>query len=886
MADQGQSAEILWSSEARLELLGTVRLDNAAGDDLTPKARKTRALIALVALAKKPVSRSTLIGLLWGDRGEEQAKASLRQALYELRGLAGSGYLIADRESVGIGPKKLASDHQAIVRHIANRDAGALAEALDAIALPLLGGLDDITPELDDWLREERSRLATCLAEGTRESGEAALSAGDFALARRLADQLERLDPLDERAAQFGIRADLAAEERAAATRRHERFASRLKQQLDIAPSAETAALLSVGHGATQAPVPPSPAIRTAPSRPTPPRRRLLAIFAVLALLAAVAAIAFWLRPASPTMPTVAVLPFDDVGQKDETYFASGVSDEILNLLSRQQRIKVLGRVSAAQLADPASSLATARRLGVGYLLDGSVRMAGTRVLVIARLTRVADGEQIWSERYERSAGDIFAVQGEIAGAVAARMARSLGGARPQETSPEVYDRYLAARQLLRERREVPLEEAERLLREAIARDANYAPAYAELAQVIMLRADHPTSYGPIPLAQARAQAGRLARRAVQLDPNLGDGYAAIGFLSFSLDARSEPYMRKAVQLSPQRTEFHRWHAQTLMAQDRFDEGIAEFKRAVEIDPLWGLNYDHLTGALYLVGREDEARAYARRFLALSTDQRAKLLVMRGMANLESRHGDELRITRALHRLHPEEKQLRFNLASSLSLLGERDEAFRVFGSDPVAAAVLARNWPDMAAAALAMGPEFWDRWGFWNLSNLLLATGRGNIIVKMFDRDRALIESGAIEIDHVASPELVIALRQAGRRAEADRFLAMFEASKDKLPDIGMLKNRKAMGAVIVAALRGDRERALQGIDKLSRERPLNFLHLPAISLRHEPSFASLVGDPRLEAADERLRTRVNSERAKASLAPISRAAWISDPKALLTKN
>lgn len=114
MADQGQSAELLWSSEATLELLGAVRLGNGAGDDLTPRPRKTRALLALLALAKGPVPRSRLIDLLWGDRGEEQGKASLRQALYELRGLAGTGYLTADRESVGLGPKRLATDLQLI----------------------------------------------------------------------------------------------------------------------------------------------------------------------------------------------------------------------------------------------------------------------------------------------------------------------------------------------------------------------------------------------------------------------------------------------------------------------------------------------------------------------------------------------------------------------------------------------------------------------------------------------------------------------------------------------------------------------------------------------------------------------------------------------------
>ena len=256
----------------------------------------------------------------------------------------------------------------------------------------------------------------------------------------------------------------------------------------------------------------------------------------------------------------------------------------------------------------------TARKIGVTYLLDGSVRTAGDRVLVIARLTRVADGAQIWSERYERKAGDIFAVQGDIASAVATRVAQSFAGVATQQTSPEVYDRYLAARQLIRERREPTLKEADRLLRQVIAADPRYAPAYAELAELIMLESDHPTSYGSIPFAEAQAEAEPFARKAVELDPNLGDGYAAIGFLSLNLDASSEPYLRKAVQLSPQRPEFHRWHAQTLEALNRYDEAIAEFKRAVEIDPLWGLNYDHLIGALYPRRPEAEGEAICPSF--------------------------------------------------------------------------------------------------------------------------------------------------------------------------------------------------------------------------------------------------------------------------------
>src|SRR5438270_1172088 len=239
MADQGQTSDLLWTSEARLSLLGPVRLGNSAGDDLTPKARKTRALLALVAMAKAPLSRSRLADLLWGDRGEEQAKASLRKALYELRWLASGGYILADRHSVGPGPKPLPSDIGRVQRLIESRQAEELADALGNTDCPPLADLDDITPELDEWLRDERPRLCAHIASAAAAVAEAANTAGEYAAARRIADELERIDPLDERSVRVGIRADIAAGDRAAAPRRHGRLAARLKDQAGIEPSAE-----------------------------------------------------------------------------------------------------------------------------------------------------------------------------------------------------------------------------------------------------------------------------------------------------------------------------------------------------------------------------------------------------------------------------------------------------------------------------------------------------------------------------------------------------------------------------------------------------------------------------------------------------------------------
>jgi DNA-binding SARP family transcriptional activator/TolB-like protein len=884
MADQGQAADLLWSSEARLELLGPLRLGNSAGDDLTPKARKTRALLALLAMSKSPVSRSRLTDLLWGDRGEEQAKASLRQALYELRMLASSGYLAADRHSVSLGPKRLPTD-LALVQHLIEEgDAEGLIRALEGVDCPILGSLDDVTPELDDWLRDERARCGRALVEGGVAVGEKALAAGHAPVARRLADQLERLDPLDERAAGLGIRADLEAGDRPAAMRRHSRLAGRLKEQLGIEPAAAIETLLKGAQAPARAIAPEQRS--SAVSKKARIGRLIPALIALAILIAAAAAYVIFRSGSPQATPTVAVLPFEGLGRSDDNHFAQGVSDEILNLLSHQNRFRMLGRVSAEEIAHQPNLLAEARRLGITHLLDGSVQSDGGRLLVIVRLTSTADGTQLWSERYERQAGDIFDVQGDIANAVASRMALSLGPIIPQQTTPEVYDRYLAARQLERDRRETNLLQAQRLLKEAIARDDRYAPAYAELSQVTMLLADHPASWGEIPYAQARAEAAAYARKAVALDPNSGDAWAAMGFLNFS-DRRSEPFYARAVALSPQRADFHRWYAQSLKDAHKFDQAIEEYKRAVAIDPLWGINYDHLIGALMEVGRDAEAKVYLQRFLTLSTDRRAKLMVQRSIANFDYKLADTLRYARELMADYPDERQTRFAMASALATIGERREAARVLGDDPVGRAVLTNDWNALARTARAAGPAYWSATAnYWNSNALLLASGHGDVIVSLYDQAQPALHRGDLLIDNVAGIDTVLALRAVGRRADADRLEAISMSRLSSMPDVGYLHVFRRFTILFNALYSGDRQQALGILEQLARKSPEQLLFIPAMSLRNMPVFRPLVGDPRFEAVDERARVALNSERAKAGLRPISHEAWISDPSTLLTKN
>jgi tetratricopeptide (TPR) repeat protein len=377
-----------------------------------------------------------------------------------------------------------------------------------------------------------------------------------------------------------------------------------------------------------------------------------------------------------------------------------------------------------------------------------------------------------------------------------------------------------------------------------------------------------------------------FARKAVELDPNLGDGYAALGFLSLNLDATAEPELRTAVQLSPQRPEFHRWHGQTLAALGRYDDSIAEFKRAVEIDPLWGLNYDHLIGALFLVGREAEARGYVQRFFDLSTDQRAKLLLLQSLQKIEQNIAGTLKTTTVLQHAYPEERQMRLNLASALSLLGDNRGAAKLVGYDRVGTAALTSNWTALAAAVEAMGADYWDQYDFWNVAGLLIDSGHAATLVKLYDEAQPLIASGRLSPDNVAQPEAIAALRSAGRRADADRLLAQYRQKKDRFPNRGLLGDEKQFAEGVIAALTGDRETAIRVLDRWSRQRPFRMAPIPAMALRHDPVFGWLSSDPRFPVIEDRIRLAINAERRKAGLAPISRESWIGDPKTLLTKN
>jgi len=164
---------------------------------------------------------------------------------------------------------------------------------------------------------------------------------------------------------------------------------------------------------------------------------------------------------------------------------------------------------------------------------------------------------------------------------------------------------------------------------------------------------------------------------------------------------------------------------------------------------------------------------------------------------------------------------------------------------------------------------------------------GRARDLVEIYDLSKPAIEDGHLDIDTVAVPELVLALRQAGRSTEADRMLSIFAKNTYELPKgNGLGGSIRTMNEAIIAALSGHADEGIRKIDELSKRSPLSLNNVPLISLLNNPLLASLRGDPRLAVADERLRVALNSERSKAGLPPIARGAWIRTSRTLLTQN
>ncbi len=295
----------------------------------------------------------------------------------------------------------------------------------------------------------------------------------------------------------------------------------------------------------------------------------------------------------SPPEKSIAVLPFENLSEdKANAYFADGIQDEILARLSKIADLKVISRSSTQHYKSaPGNLREIARQLGVSNILEGSVQKAADRVRVNVRLINALNDVDLWSDIYDRKLTDIFAVESDVAKTIADTLQAKLTGVEKQMISAQptsdtaAYELYLKGRSLWGKRGGDNLRRAIAFYEQAIARDPNYPPAYAALAEAYLALPDY-TATAP---GEANLKAKAAALKALQLDDKLAEAHTALADLLYNdFDmAGSIAEFQRAIALNPNSATAHQWYGLGPLATlGRFDEAIAEEKRAIELDPL------------------------------------------------------------------------------------------------------------------------------------------------------------------------------------------------------------------------------------------------------------------------------------------------------------
>src|SRR6516165_1093135 len=353
-------------------------------------------------------------------------------------------------------------------------------------------------------------------------------------------------------------------------------------------------------------------------------QKRRRALIAVLILLAAAVGGGYYFfshrLPFKAPDKSIAVLPFENLSHDpDNAYFAEGMQDEILARLSKIADLKVISRTSTQRFKSaPGDLREIARQLGVANILEGSVQRASDQVRVNVQLINALNDAHLWSDIYDRKLTDIFAVESDIAKTIADTLQAKMTGAEKQLIAAQptsdltAYELYLKGRVLWGKRGGENIQQAVGFYEQAIARDPNYALAYSGLAEAYVLLPQY-TATAP---REAYPKAKAAALKALQLDDKLAEAHTALASLIAS-DlgiAASISEFKRAIALNPNYATAHHWYGYgPLRAIGRFDEAIAEGKRAVELDPLSPIMNANLAETLLDAHRNDEAMAQFRK---------------------------------------------------------------------------------------------------------------------------------------------------------------------------------------------------------------------------------------------------------------------------------
>jgi TolB-like protein/Tfp pilus assembly protein PilF len=559
-----------------VRLLGALALTDPTGRECTPSGRKLRAmLVYLSANVGKSLSREHLATLLWGDRSDAQARQSLRESLSRVRRLIDDvqgEVLISTRDSVSLSGDGIAVDLRDFEYHLQHASPAALATAVDSYRGPFVDGFVSGEDAFDEWLVAQRSQLheRACSALVQLCAYHEARDELDVAEARAM--RLLELDPSREEAHQTLMRLYAQAGRQSAALRQYQACADSLRLRFDAEPDSETRRLRDEIVAVSQA----SPALSSTQSPALEQESTSVA-----------------LASASPFAKRlkIAVLPFTGMtGDGDGDYFVNGITEDIVTALTRNRWLSVIGHnMTMTHKGQPEHMLRAAHELGARYVVEGSVRKAGQRVRISARLVDTQSGAHLWSERYDRELEDIFAVQDEITTTIAGVIEPALSSHESQRAQYKPTNNldawdcyYLGLSAMYRFTQDENLK-AQTYFERAIALDPQFAIAYARLGYAKVMSIVY---FEAAPTQELLDDALRLSQRATQLDDLDAVAHFALG----------------------------RAH----LIRGEYDESVAEFETAIELNPCLAHTHCGLGDTLAYRGDPDASRQHFDTAMKLS----------------------------------------------------------------------------------------------------------------------------------------------------------------------------------------------------------------------------------------------------------------------------
>lgn len=331
-----------------------------------------------------------------------------------------------------------------------------------------------------------------------------------------------------------------------------------------------------------------------------------------------------------PTLPgdsqSIAVLPFVDMSpSRDQEYFCDGLAEELINALTRVQGLKVVSRTSAFQFKGQQTDIRKiGDQLGVRTVLEGSVRKAGDRLRITAQLVAVVDGMHLWSDKFDRTSDDLFAIQDEISATIVETLKMKLvpserANLKKRSTQNlEAYDLYLQGRYFWNQRTHDGIKRGLACFEKAVVVDPEFALAYVGLSDALFIA----YAYDFMSPAEAIPRAREAVSTALRLDPVSAEAYSSLASIQGYHDwnwVEAKKSFRKAIECNSQYATAHHWYAEILMLTGDAAEAQREFDLALELDPLSHIVNTMYGAYLYKAGRLDEAVASLQRAVELGS---------------------------------------------------------------------------------------------------------------------------------------------------------------------------------------------------------------------------------------------------------------------------